>query len=258
MFSMQGTPLISISQGVVMCATLRSGCNNAFPSCAIHALQLQPAVATAGVLRNAEDSAQQQPCSSSSNGAGGGSSSSSRRHEPADHGGSSTGAGSTGLCFVNSGSNPNSGSNSQPESSNIGTGAIAQGRIAVATAGGVGPVGLSSSNTVMLSVSDRERLSWSGKVPLVDDTGGRLAVLLTSPTQLVMATENGQVLCSRLMPAQQEASSSAMEGQQQEGGGESPERAAAAAGGSRSSSVSPVVHVLEPHAGGNRFISLDL
>ena len=117
-------------------------------------------------------------------------------------------------------------------------------------------MGLSASNTVMLAVSDRERLSWSGRVPLVDDTCGRLTVLLTTPTQLVMATENGQVLCSQLLPTPAAAEAEEPE-QQQEGLGcssaEAPTTAAAGAG-----EAGAVVHVVEPHSSGSRFISLDL
>jgi hypothetical protein len=102
----------------------------------------------------------------------------------------------------------------------------------------------------MLSISDRDRQAWVGREPIVADTGGRLTVLLTTPTELVMATEGGQVLSSALLP-----SATAVEQQQAE------EQAAAEAGGSEQQQgepVAPVVHVLQPHATGSRFISLDL
>jgi len=245
MFSMQGTPIISITQGVVLCATLRPGSNNAYPSCCVHALQLQPAVATAGACYSHD------PDSSLPDG----SSSSSKGTAAAAVGGTGEGEGksSSSSSQAAAAAGGSSSSSSKVESSAIGTGAVAQGRIAVATAGGVGPVGLSSNNTVMLSVSDQERLSWSGKVPLVEDTGGRLTVLLTTPTQLVMATESGQVFCSRLMP--EDAPS--QQQQQQEKQGEQ-QAAAAAEGSSQGGVLEPVVHVLQPHATGDRFIALDL
>lgn len=226
MFSMQGTPIISISQGVVLCATLRPGSNNAFPSCNVHALQLQPAVATAGVRDHTSSAV-------------------STHHHHASAGSGSSAAAAAGASNSSGGGGGGRGASEGQQqqqqsapSSSIGSGAVAQGRIAVATAGGVGPVGLSANNTVMLAVSDQERSSWSGKVPLVDDTGGRLTVMLTTPTHLVMATESGQVCSSQLLMPQQHMPPSAPQ---------------PGAPGAESASVA----VLAPHASGSRFISID-
>jgi hypothetical protein len=49
----------------------------------------------------------------------------------------------------------------------------------------------------MLAVSDNERDAWQ---QLVDDTEGRLAVMLTTPTHLVVATDLERVLNSPLLP----------------------------------------------------------
>lgn len=244
---MQGTPIISITQGVVLCATLRPGSNNAFPSCCVHALQLQPGVATAGACYSHDlDSPLPDGSSSRDSSQGAAAAAAGRGGWDGKSGGSSSQAAAAA----------GSSSSSKAESSAIGTGAVAQGRIAVATAGGVGPVGLSSNNTVMLSVSDQERLSWSGKVPLVEDTGGRLTVLLTTPTQLVMATESGQVFCSSLMPEEPPSQQQQQEEQQEKQGGQ--QVAAAAEGSSQGGVLEPVVHVLQTHATGDRFIALDL
>jgi hypothetical protein len=135
---------------------------------------------------------------------------------------------------------------------------VAEGRVAVATAGGVGPLGLSASQTVMVSVADQERQQWCGSDPLVDDTGGMLTVLLTTPTQLVLATENGQVSSSQLLPA--EPPPPLQQQQHAEVGAASGSAAGTATGGDEAGPavVSPVVHVYQPHAVGSRFVSLDL
>lgn len=214
-YSMTGLPILHVTQGILYCATLRPGSNNAFPSCCIYAMQLPAAALAAGAA-----------ASSSSDGGGG-----------------DVSGGEDGSSGGSSSSKP-----AAPGSSNIGTGAMAQGRIQVATVGGIGPVGYKAEDTVMLSISDRDRQAWVGREPIVADTGGRLTVLLTTPTQLVMATEGGQVLSSALLPA------AAVEQQQVE------VEAAAAAGPEQQQGepVAPVVHVLQPHDTGSRFISLDL
>jgi hypothetical protein len=116
----------------------------------------------------------------------------------------------------------------------------------------------------MLAVSDEKRDAWSGSVPLVADTGGRLTVLLTTPTQLLMAVESGQIFASTLLTADDE--SGQQQQQQQQGpaaasaGQEQPAAAAAAAEGAAGADeehMGPAVHVLQPHATGSRFISLD-
>jgi hypothetical protein len=212
-FSMQGTPLIALSQGLLLCATLRSGATNAFPTCCVHALQLAPELAKAGQpLAGAE---REQGSSSSSVAAG------------ADAAASSS----------------SSSGSAQQQPEHIGSGATAQGRVAVATAGGAGPVGVSSANTVMLALSDQDRLKWGGRAPLIDDTGGRLTVLLTTPRTLVMATEGGQVLSCRLAAAEEE------------GVVDAPSSGQA---GAPQLSVGAVVHVQQPGGGGGAFISLDL
>lgn len=221
-YSMTGLPILHVTQGIVYCATLRPGSNNAFPSCCVYAMQLPAAVLAAGAA------------ASSSSGSSGG-------------GGEDGGSGSSAAAAGSSGGSSGSSRAAAPGSSNIGTGAMAQGRIQVATVGGIGPVGYKHEDTVMLSISDRDRQAWVGREPIVADTGGRLTVLLTTPTELVMATEGGQVLSSALLPA--------VEQQQQ------PEEQVAAAAGSEQQQgepVAPVVHVLQAHATGSRFISLDL
>jgi hypothetical protein len=130
----------------------------------------------------------------------------------------------------------------------------------VATAGGVGPLGLSASQTVMVSVADQERQQWCGRDPLVDDTGGMLTVLLTTPTQLVLATESGQVSSSQLLPAEPPPQQQPAAAAGAEVGSASGSAAGTATGGDEAGPavVSPVVHVYQQNAVGSRFVSLDL
>jgi hypothetical protein len=58
----------------------------------------------------------------------------------------------------------------------------------------------------MLAVSDNERDAWQ---QLVEDTEGRLAVMLTTPTHLMVATDLERVLNSALLPT---AAAAAAEG----------------------------------------------
>lgn len=113
-----------------------------------------------------------------------------------------------------------SSSSSNRLAESYGQGAMALGRAAVATAGGAGAAGVSAANTVMLVVSDQERDAW---MPLLDDTKGQLAMMLTTPDQLVMATESGQVLSSRLLPQGElvQQGQHAEQSQQSSGGGAS-------------------------------------
>jgi hypothetical protein len=109
---------------------------------------------------------------------------------------SSSSRGAIAFSTSSSGHSSGPGVNCQQQPQSFGEGAMALGRAAVAVTGGAGPVGVSSNNTVMLPVSDADRDEW---MPLLDDTGGRLTVLITTPTQMVMATESGCVLRSSLL-----------------------------------------------------------
>jgi hypothetical protein len=276
-FSMQGTPTIALSQGVLLCATLHSASHSAFGSCCIHGLQLQPALARAGCVEAGEQGAGASPqlCGAGRGRggglpqqwrSGGGGSSSSPTHaglkllsvSPSKRGGCVAGsplAGCPAAAAAGAGGRGGSGaaaaaaaaaasgSSSRPAEA-IGSGATAQARVAVATAGGVAPgsPGLSASSTIMLAVSDHERLCWSGRAPLVDDTGGRLTALLTTPTQLVMATEQGGVLgCALLPPPAAPGEQQQQQQQQQQGAG-----------------ARAFVRVEQPCGAGSRFIHLDL
>ncbi|KAF8055393.1 hypothetical protein HT031_006760 [Scenedesmus sp. PABB004] len=175
-FTMAGTPLICLTQGLLLCATLRSGATAAPPSCSVHAWVLPPAIARAG---HDDDG---PPSERDGGGGGGGSGLRLLSVSPSKAGGMASAAAAGGR--------------RAPEA--FGEGAMALGRAAVAAAGGAGGAGVSAANTVMLAVSDQERDAW---LPILDDTQGRLTVLLTTPTQLAMATEAGQPARGRRSPA---------------------------------------------------------
>lgn len=183
--AMQGMPLISLTQGMLLCATLRTGVTHA-PSCSIHAWQLPEHLLK--VQRNLDDvtgsrSNQQEQYGDS----GVDSSLCLLSVSPSKQVGSSSAAGAA--------SSSGRSSTMQPEP--YGQGCMALGRAAVTVAGGAGSCGVSASHTVMLAVTDTDRSDW---LPLLDDTHGVLTAMLTTPDQLVLATEQGQVLSSRLLP----------------------------------------------------------
>lgn len=232
-YTMQGTPLIALTQGMLLCATLRSGITRPMPSCCIHAWQLPrslikparppPSSPVAAAAAAASDA--QQQVGNGNSGAGVCMLSVSPGKIsgiglglslPSSGSSSSTRAG-------NAGGGSSSGSSRDPEP--YGEGAMALGRAAVATAGGAGSVGVSASHTVMLAVSDQDRDQW---VQLVEDTEGRLTVMLTTPTQLVVATDLERVLSSRLVPEEPAAAAATadLKQQQQDGGSGTPVDAA--------------------------------
>lgn len=178
---MQGMPLVTLTQGMLLCATL---CSGAPASCCIHGWQLPQHLLDCG--------------KSSGCGSGG------RPPHGCHH--SSNAVAHRLACLLSvSPSKQNSmaaiGANSSNSSTSraaegYGNGAMALGRSAVALAGGAGSTGVSASNTIMLAVTDQDRDQW---MPLLDDTGGQLTVMLTTPDQLVMATEMGPVYSCRLV-----------------------------------------------------------
>lgn len=191
-YTMQGTPLISLSQGMLLVATLRSGITRPTPSCCIHAWQLPRSL-----MLPRKHAAQQLTDSAAGGGAaaaGGGGEVCKLSVSPNKK--SSMGLAAAAAAAGVSGGSSGSGSSRGPEA--FGEGAMALGRATVAVAGGAGQVGVSSSNTVMLAVSDQQRDAWQ---QLVEDTEGRLTVMLTTPNQLVIATDLERVLSSPLLPA---------------------------------------------------------
>lgn len=198
---------------MLLCATLRSGVTNRQPSCCIHAWQLHSrlwqtgqAATAAAAAAIAAPPASGAVCSTAKlSSSSGGSRSACSGTSGTDslcllsvsqQGSSSSSRGAIALSTISSTQGPSTAVTCQQQPESFGEGAMALGRAAVAVAGGAGQMGVSSHNTVMLSVSDADRDEW---IPVLDDTGGRLTVLITTPTQVVMATDSGHVLRSPLL-----------------------------------------------------------